>query len=146
MDYSNLLMAKQKIFAYSENPQPSRTVCIPAYNVCQFCPNPIGHVRVFDYDCETKHGYVSCGKKECKEKAEQKIEEYYDMAGWKTVKNIIDKNSFVIIRSNGNIDYDWKFLYRTYTFYGPAVVVSNDEYNKYVPFHIFIDWNLKIEN
>lgn len=142
MNLDAIINYKKKIFSYSQNPQPNCTTYIKSSGLCQFCESPSGNTCCHDFNDQHRFGFISCSKEECNNSAKNKIEDFFSNAGWDKIKDIINSGSFKIKRSSGIIEDDWKFIYKTFdASMGALLRVGNDQYNKFVKFSDFIEWN-----
>ena len=93
---------------------------------CQFCDTPFGETRTSYISLESREGFVSCGKEECRQNMQNAIIRVNEETRWNDIMPYLSKN-VNMKRSNGNMDDDWKvsefFIILSTTSDGKAFVV-----------------------
>ena len=77
-------------------------------NACDFCthvttPGPYMYYISF----ETKNGWVSCGKEECRRQGKQAVEHFMAHQAFGRANCLKDRESIKVKRTSGQMDDDW---------------------------------------
>ena len=92
--------------------------------VCQVCENPSGPTIVFSinnqHDASNRLGFYICSKKDCEKHIETYIQHIYtnlykSNIWYNVLYKIANRSHVNVLRSNGNIDTNWKIKLSSYS-------------------------------
>ena len=92
--------------------------------ICQICKTPKGNTHSYyinnHHNVSNKLGFICCGKDECNENMENYIKSVYNSVYesklWRNILIKIANRTYVkVLRSNGNIENNWKIQLSTYS-------------------------------
>ena len=103
---------------------PIQLTMIYGSGICHYCTNPTGDTRTYNMnvqvDPSNKIGFYTCGKDECQKYMKKYIKSLfsniYKTQLWNSILSKIANRTFVsVLRSNGNIDTDWKLKFNVFS-------------------------------
>lgn len=92
--------------------------------ICQKCNSPEGNSYIYSlnnqHDASNLIGFYICSKQDCKTYMSNYIDmiffNLYTSQKWNRIMHTLVNRSYIkVLRSNGNIDYDWKIYFSSYS-------------------------------